>query len=52
MGGGLRRRRGGVHREMDGYARQEQAGPRKLWQVVCVCVCARAALVCVVGEGY
>lgn len=28
------------HRKMDGYARQEQAGPRKLWHVyVFVYVC-------------
>lgn len=34
VGGGLLRRMGWVHGEMDGYARQEQAGLR-----VCVFVC-------------
>ena len=35
--GGVLRRRMGMHREMDDYARREQAGPWKLWHAVCVC---------------
>lgn len=35
--GGVLRRRMGMHREMDDYARREQAGPWKLWHTVCVC---------------
>lgn len=47
VGGGLERRGEGWGslREMDCYARQEQAGLWKLWHVVCVCV-----YVCCMGE--